>query len=369
MDGVGWCLSGVPGQEMRSNSRIIRWSDGSASLQVGQEIWDIDLPAGNPSKPFSSKAEQAKIPKPTTTTKDGSLSVLYGTEFDEKVLFADRVVNGYLGLIPATPNVRNHQKRLQALSGDSVKQAKIRSYHDKSGIAPDKQAEMEVKRIQEQQRRALVEKGVRYTGAMTSWRPGAAVIGSRGSSPRKSRAPGASGGRARGGRGLSSEDEGYDVETRPGAKYRGGDGGYEKDDFVVDDEEDDDDFLSGGDKPKKKSKNDKTKRSRDFSDDEDEDEDEEDEEASAEESEGEASELEQAERDAERALKQREKAKREQRVRDAPTAAVPGEYPICLSTLQVLMRVVDDVSDTEMAETAPAKKRKVMVEEDEDDDE
>lgn len=315
----------VDEQEMRSNSRIIRWSDGSASLQVGQEIWDIDLPAGNASKPFSLKDEQAKAPKPTTATKDGSLSVLYGTEFDEKVLFADRVVNGYLGLIPATPNVRNHQKRLQALSGDSVKHAKIRSYHDKSGIAPDKQAEMEVKRIQEQQRRALVEKGVRYTGAMTSWRPGAAVVGSRGSSPRKSRAPGASGARGGRGRDLSSEDEGYDVEpSRPGAKYRGEGGGYEKDDFVVTDEEDDDDFLSGGDKPRKKSKGDKTKRSRDFSDDEDEEEEEE--EASAEESEGEASELEQAERDAERALQAREKAKREQRVRDAPTAAAPGEY-------------------------------------------
>lgn len=264
---------------------------------------------------------------------DGSVSVLYGTEFDEKVLFADRVVNGYLGLIPVTPNVRNHQRRLQALSGDAVKQAKIRSYHDKSGIAPDKQAEMEVKRIQEQQRRALVEKGVRYTGAMTSWRPGAAVIGSRGSSPRKRDRGGPGGGGARA-RGESSEEEGYDMDTGPGAKYRGGGGGYEVDDFVVEDDEDDD-FLTGGDRPKKRSKSGKqaSKRSRDFSDDDDdEDEDEEaqgesEEEASAEESEGEASELEQAERDAERAMAQREKAKQERRARDAPTAVVPGESP------------------------------------------
>lgn len=335
-----------PVQERKSNSRVIRWSDGSASLQVGQEIWDIDLPAGNASKPFATKEQvkqmQSAAASAGKTKADGSVSVLYGTEFDEKVLFADRVVNGYLGLIPATPNVRNHQRRLQALSGDAVKQAKIRSYHDKSGIAPDKQAEMEVKRIQEQQRRALVEKGVRYTGAMTSWRPGATVIGSRGSSPRKrdrgagtTVGVGAGSGRGgRGARGESSEEEGYDMDPRPGAKYRGGGGGYEVDDFVVEDEEDDD-FLTGGDRPKKRSKQGKqpAKRSRDFSDDDDDEEqeeaqagDESDEEASAEESEGEASELEKADRDAERAMAQREKAKQERRTRDAPTAVVPGEF-------------------------------------------
>lgn len=353
---------------MKSNSRIIRWSDGSASLQVGQEIWDIDLPAGNASKPFTSKPDRAK-PEPSTagTSKiDGSLSVLYGTEFDEKVLFADRVVNGYLGLIPATPNVRNHQKRLQALSGDSVKQAKIRSYHDKSGIAPDKQAEMEVKRIQEQQRRALVEKGVRYTGAMTSWRPGAAVIGSRGSSPRKrDRAAVPAGGRgARGARDLSSEEE--ELDPRPGQKYRGGGGGYEVDDFVVDDEEDDDDFLTGGDRPKKKTK--KTKQSHDFSDDDEDEADEDEDEASAVESEGEGSELDKADREAERAMAQREKAKQERRVRDAPTAGAAGAYSRvpCARSQMLIYGGADDVSDQEMAATAPAKKRTVVVDEDED---
>jgi hypothetical protein len=56
-----------------------------------------DLPAGNPSKPFASREQVAQMQGAAARGKtDGSLSVLYGTEFDEKVLFADRVVNGYL---------------------------------------------------------------------------------------------------------------------------------------------------------------------------------------------------------------------------------------------------------------------------------
>ncbi|KAJ9109341.1 hypothetical protein QFC21_000670 [Naganishia friedmannii] len=341
-DGSG----GLP--ERKTNSRVIRWSDGSASLQVGQEIWDIDVPSGNTSKPFTPKADSSANPDKKAKT-DGSLSVLYGTEFDEKVLFADRVVNGYLGLIPATPNIRNYQKRLQALSGASVKQAKIRSYHDKSGIAPDKQAEMEVKRIQEQQRRVLAEKGVRYTGAMTSWRPGAAAIGSRGSSPRKRDRAGPSSGVASQRMGRGRDMSNSEDDERPGLAHHGGGGGYEKDGFVVEDEEDDDEYYLAGSRPKKKSKSEKTKPSRDFSDD-DEEEDEEEEEAEAEDSEGEASELEEAERAAEKAERERRKIKDEKRARDAPTGAVP-----------------DEVSDEELAAgTAPAKKRTVVVEDDDD---
>ncbi|KAJ9125677.1 hypothetical protein QFC22_000639 [Naganishia vaughanmartiniae] len=364
-DGSG----GLP--ERKTNSRVIRWSDGSASLQVGQEIWDIDVPSGNTSKPFTSKAETKAESSAIADKKaktEGSLSVLYGTEFDEKVLFADRVVNGYLGLIPATPNIRNYQKRLQALSGASIKQAKIRSYHDKSGIAPDKQAEMEVKRIQEQQRRVLAEKGVRYTGAMTSWRPGAAGMGSRGSSPRKRDRAGPSSGGAsqRMGRerGMSSEED-----ERPGLAHHGGGGGYEKDGFVVEDEEDDDEYYLAGSRPKKKSKSEKTKPSRDFSDD-DEDEEEE-EEAEAEDSEGEASELEEAERAAEKAERERRKVKDEKRARDAPTSAVPGTSlinPVKLSYVPNASTLpVDDISDEELVSgTAPAKKRTVVVEDDDD---
>ncbi|KAH8084156.1 Leo1-like protein-domain-containing protein [Filobasidium floriforme] len=269
----------------RSNARVIRWSDGTASLMVGQEMWDLQVdsvagsgPEAKATRPFAlakvaaeakakaeanqdgsqsqsqsqsqflaSQSSQPKraidgsIAKPRAT-REGPVSLLLSTDFDDQVLIADSLITGSMSLVPQTRNVRDHQKRLAAVSKSTVKASRIQAYRDSSGIRPDKKIEESVREMNEAQKKRMKARGhdVNAGLSLPVWKGSSGTMRERETSPlgaaggRKSRGPSG----PRKGRTSYSSDEDMDDDggRGGGGGYTGGD--YEEDDFVVDDDED-----------------------------------------------------------------------------------------------------------------------------------
>jgi RNA polymerase-associated protein LEO1 len=241
--------TGTHGEDVkRTNTRVIRWSDGTASLMIGQEMWDLQTDGGV-MKPFTRSAgeasdsqlqSQSQPPKPipvtaSRPTREGPISLLLSTDFDDEVLTSDSIITGSLSLVPLTRNVRDHQKRLVGLSKSTQKTSKILSYRDDSGIRPDKKIEESVKEMVEEQKKRLKAKGHDLNAGLSLpvWKGSTGGGGGGGGreregSPLGRRKGGAS--TARRGRSSFSSDE--DMDGRGGAEAYGA-GEYESDDFVV----------------------------------------------------------------------------------------------------------------------------------------
>lgn len=238
----------------RSNSRVVRWSDGSASLMIGQEMWDLQVEsvtaaAAEPGqnlksiKPFglqemsqSTTAPIATQSSASGTSRKGPVSLLCSTDFDNKILTTDSLLTGSLVLVPQTRNVRDHPKRLTALTKSTLKKARILAYNDESGVRPDRQIEETVREMQESQKRRLKERGHDLNAVMSLpvWKGGG---GGGASTPRESsgRRATTSTSVARGRATYSSSDEDMDARPSHRSRYQAED--YESDDFVVDDED------------------------------------------------------------------------------------------------------------------------------------
>lgn len=262
---------------------MIRWSDGTASLMVGQEMWDLQVdsvagggPEAKKMRPFGlvgvaaeakSKAEagagqggsqaqsqsqsqfmasqsslqppklaaDGSIAKPRAT-REGPVSLLLSTDYDDQILVADSLITGSMSLVPQTRNVRDHQKKLAAVSKSTVKASRIQHYRDTTGVRPDKKIEESVREMHEEQKKRMKARGVDLNAGLSLpvWKGSSAGLRERETSPlgavgRKSRGPSAP---KRSGRGGFSSDEDMDGdEGRGGGAGYGGD--YEEDDFVV----------------------------------------------------------------------------------------------------------------------------------------
>jgi RNA polymerase-associated protein LEO1 len=256
-------VSGTHGETVkRSNSRVIRWSDGTASLMIGQEMWDLQMDgvtSGSTSadkasiKPFALgnelQQESQSQPKPDLKedhtakrpAREGPISLLLATDFDNAVLVADSMVTGTLSLVPLTRNVRDHPKRLGAIDKSTFKASKILHYHDTSGIRPDKQIEDRVKEMQEQQKKRMKARGHDLNAGLSLpvWKgsSGGGTRTDRGDREGSPLGGGTSGGGKKRGGGRRtttsySSDEDMDGDGGRGAGGYGG-GDYESDDFVV----------------------------------------------------------------------------------------------------------------------------------------
>ena len=204
-------------------------------------------------KPFALgnelKQESQSQPKPDVKedhtakrpAREGPISLLLATDFDNAVLVADSMVTGTLSLVPLTRNVRDHPKRLGAIDKSTFKASKILHYHDTSGIRPDKQIEDRVKEMQEQQKKRMKARGhdLNANLSLPVWKGSSgggarAERGDREGSPLGGGTGG--GGKKRGGGRRTttsySSDEDMDGGGGRGAGGYGG-GDYESDDFVV----------------------------------------------------------------------------------------------------------------------------------------
>ncbi|ODQ66573.1 Leo1-domain-containing protein [Nadsonia fulvescens var. elongata DSM 6958] len=204
---------------MESNARFVRWSDGTTSLQLGNELFDI-----------SEK-----------TVQDTFLGTMHE---DEEILQVAAIVNKNMTFVPTSTSSRTHKRLTEALNKKQEKQASVSRYATTDD--PDK-IRREAEKAEDasiRARRKLESKRKLNEDRMF---------------------------------GLGSQSGGsqnrYERVSTKETSYVNGDG-YEEDDFIVNDEESDEEEEKARRlKELKRKGSDNYKRNRDYDEDEDEEED------------------------------------------------------------------------------------------------
>ncbi|KAG6910235.1 hypothetical protein DXG01_012370 [Tephrocybe rancida] len=121
----------------QSNSRIIRWSDGTLSLRLGKELFDInqslDTSAGVPRQLIGSQAPQstqASQSQSDVPLKSQGLTYLVAQHKRSQVLQSEAVVTGYMSLRPTGMQSETHRMLVRAVGQKHNKVARLR-------MAPD----------------------------------------------------------------------------------------------------------------------------------------------------------------------------------------------------------------------------------------
>ncbi|KIK61591.1 hypothetical protein GYMLUDRAFT_58662 [Collybiopsis luxurians FD-317 M1] len=224
-----WIKDEFSGDRRQSNSRIIRWSDGTLSLRLGKELFDItqdiDTSGAVPRKTLGSSQSQSQSqsqPPPSTAVKSHGLTYLVAQHKRSQVLQAEAVVTGYMSLRPTGMQSETHRMLVRAVGQKHNKVARLR-------MAPDPTMDPE------REKAALMK-----TAKKSTRRRSAASSEWGGNRSRKSYSRKA---------GDWSDEEHFDGDEEGGMSARKkrhrdddetGGGRYQNDGFVVEDESDDD---------------------------------------------------------------------------------------------------------------------------------
>lgn len=124
-------------QRRQSNSRVIRWSDGTLSLRLGKELFDInqsiDTSGGVPRQSFGGPQGSQQTSQPPVNTPGGKsqgLTYLVAQHKRSQVLQAEALVTGYMTLRPTGMQSETHRMLVRAVGQKHNKIARLR-------MAPD----------------------------------------------------------------------------------------------------------------------------------------------------------------------------------------------------------------------------------------
>ncbi|KAF9054427.1 Leo1-like protein-domain-containing protein [Panaeolus papilionaceus] len=136
------------GQDVReSNGQVIRWSDGSLSLRLGKELFNITTTVdqsavarqniGNLSQ-SQSQSEAAPGPTPTIPGKSRGLTYLVAQHKRSQVLQSEAVITGYMSLRPVDMQSETHRMLVRAVGQRHNKVARLRMAPDPT-VDPERQ--------------------------------------------------------------------------------------------------------------------------------------------------------------------------------------------------------------------------------------
>ncbi|KAH7335557.1 Leo1-like protein-domain-containing protein [Rhizoctonia solani] len=222
----------------QSNARIVKWSDGSMSLQLGTELFDI-----NANVEGSRAPPTAHSPVPTPKRAGGS-SYLYTQHKHAGVLQCEVPITGTLTLQPTGMFSATHRQLVRAVGQRHSRTARLRLAPE-----PTMDPEREQRELQKTANRSARPRKPRApTGGFDSARRGRTSTASR-------RRDDVFASDDSGGEGNSDSDDGMGSRKKAqSAPKRGGE--YVADDFVVSDEDDADEYGSPRGKRSRKSHDD-----------------------------------------------------------------------------------------------------------------
>ncbi|WRT63878.1 uncharacterized protein IL334_000804 [Kwoniella shivajii] len=298
-------VTGGDGEPMRqSNARMLRWSDGSVSLQLGSDLFDVAPSHGA----TLARPQDPKPPIPAGKSTEEIINTVSSTTFlavtapNETVLVTERSIAGQLSLLPTSMDSKTHLELVKHVGQQHVKHSRMKMLEETAD---------------EETLQKLLLKSAPNIDLIKSHKPISSTVrkSTAGNSNRLGRT--SSGGvnkrkfNKKSYYSDTEDEEGSDVSNdKPRSSRRtandslaglGAGGDYDEDDgFVVADSDEEDDYGKSSSK-KRKNKN-KKRKGKSYSDDED-DED------AVEEEETDLDEMERAERRIEEKERQRKKAK------------------------------------------------------------
>ncbi|KAJ7113710.1 RNA polymerase II-associated protein [Mycena crocata] len=110
----------------QSNSRIIRWSDGTLSLRLGKELFDINQSIDT----SGGKSFGASQPSQAQAGKSQGLTYIVAQHKRSQVLQSEALVTGYMSLRPTGMQSETHRMLVRAVGQKHNKVARLR-------MAPD----------------------------------------------------------------------------------------------------------------------------------------------------------------------------------------------------------------------------------------
>ncbi|CUA77130.1 RNA polymerase-associated protein LEO1 [Pongo abelii] [Rhizoctonia solani] len=222
----------------QSNARIVKWSDGSMSLQLGTELFDINSNAEASRPPLPHSQSQSQTQSSQAPKRVGGSSYLYTQHKHAGVLQCEVPITGTLTLQPTGMFSATHRQLVRAVGQRHSRTARLRLAPE-----PTMDPEREQRELQKTANRSARPRKPRAsTGGFES--------------ARRSRASAAS--RRRddvfasddSGDANSDSDDGVGSRKKAQAAPKRG-GEYVADDFVVSDEDDADDGASPSGKRRK----------------------------------------------------------------------------------------------------------------------
>lgn len=224
-------------QRRQSNSRIIRWSDGSLSLRLGKELFDINQTvdtSGGVIRQSIGGSQSASQNTSSTSESPGlkpqGLTYLVAQHKRSEVLQAEAVITGHMTLRPTGMQSETHRMLVRAVGQKHSKVARLR-------MAPDPTMDPEREK----------QELLRLSARKSKKKMDEAGLGVR----RKR----SSGQRKRSGHDVWTDDEEPEYEgsededdaraAKRKAEARKG-GEYQEDDFVVADESDEEGGFGEG---------------------------------------------------------------------------------------------------------------------------
>lgn len=230
-------------QTRQSNSRIVRWSDGSLSLRLGKELFDInpsiDNTGGVARKSYGGSQQQSASQSTVAPGgKSEGLTYLVAQHKRSQVLQSEALITGYMSLRPTGMQSDTHRMLVRAVGQKHSKISRLRMTAD-----PTMDPEREQKELAKQHAKKTAKKRTREDDPLGA---GIGRSRNRGGSRREAM--------------YSDEEDDDDVfgsdneqpssrrQTRRQSNYAAEDDG-----FLVEDESDEED-ENGNSSPKKKRK-------------------------------------------------------------------------------------------------------------------
>lgn len=118
-------VNGPHGPERRSNARMLRWSDGSVSLQLGNDLFDLA-----PSYGSTLARPQDAAPPAAAEAGNAETSFLCYTSHHEQVLVAETAIAGQLNLVPTSMDSKTHRELVNHVGQQHVKHSRMKILDD-----------------------------------------------------------------------------------------------------------------------------------------------------------------------------------------------------------------------------------------------
>lgn len=115
-----WVTAADGGMERRSNARMLRWSDGSVSLQLGSDLFDLAPSYGTTlARPEDDVKEKKEVSGGRDTT------FLCVTAPNEQVLVAETAIAGQLSLVPTSMDSKTHRELVMHVGSQHEKHSRM----------------------------------------------------------------------------------------------------------------------------------------------------------------------------------------------------------------------------------------------------
>ncbi|KAL1747922.1 Leo1-like protein-domain-containing protein [Schizophyllum fasciatum] len=130
-----WAKNSMGEDVRQSNSRIIRWSDGSLSLRLGKELFDIQQTVDNSAATTrqtmgGASSQRATQGPPAQPTRPQGLTYLVAQHKHSQVLQSETPITGFMSLTPSDMQSESHRLLVSAVSQKRNKSVRVR-------MAPD----------------------------------------------------------------------------------------------------------------------------------------------------------------------------------------------------------------------------------------